>query len=398
MPRRTKATHEARCRRARDLRADGRVPRADRRGGGGRARLRRGLPSHGRLLALSAGGAGGGAAPAPLEVAAAGAGGGRAGLHRRLRAVLMELGPRVPAEHPRHAADLVAGVHPAHVRDHHPAGGADRGAGHAGPDRPARAVSPGLQRALVRAGHPRPLLPLHRGDRPPLRPRRHEALHGVPPRRERSVGSGTLMQRQDTKTQRHRGFLFSVPLCLCGFLVVSVAMGCRQDMHDGPRYEPLEKSDFFGDDRSARPLVEGTVARGHLHDDEALYTGKSGTAFVTTLPRAADMPLLQRGRQRFDIYCTPCHGLAGHGDGMVVRRGYRKPTSFHDDRLRAQPVGYFFDVITNGFGAMPDYAAQVAVRDRWAIVAYIRALQLSQHATLADVPPEVRPQLKVVAP
>jgi mono/diheme cytochrome c family protein len=112
----------------------------------------------------------------------------------------------------------------------------------------------------------------------------------------------------------------------------------------------------------------------------------------------ADMAMLQRGRQRYEIYCTPCHGLAGNGDGMVVRRGYRKPVSFHDDRLRAQPAGYFFDVMTNGFGAMPDYAAQLPVRDRWAVVAYIRALQLSQHATLDDVPPNVRPQLKVVAP
>jgi mono/diheme cytochrome c family protein len=169
-------------------------------------------------------------------------------------------------------------------------------------------------------------------------------------------------------------------------------------MHDTPRYEALEKSDFFADQRSARPLVEGTVARGHLDDDEVLYTGKSGAAFAARLPLPVDMALLQRGRQRYDIYCTPCHGLAGNGDGMVVRRGYRKPTSFHDDRLRAQADGYFFDVMTNGFGAMPDYAAQVPVRDRWAIVAYIRALQLSQHATLADVPPAVRPQLQVVSP
>jgi mono/diheme cytochrome c family protein len=169
-------------------------------------------------------------------------------------------------------------------------------------------------------------------------------------------------------------------------------------MHDEPRYEALEKSDFFADQRSARPLVEGTVARGQLNEDEALHTGKSGGAFVTQLPMPADLPLLERGRQRYDIYCTPCHGLAGNGDGMVVRRGYRKPSSFHDDRLRAQPAGYFFDVMTNGFGAMPDYAAQVGVRDRWAIVAYIRALQLSQHATLADVPPAERPQLKVVNP
>jgi mono/diheme cytochrome c family protein len=181
-------------------------------------------------------------------------------------------------------------------------------------------------------------------------------------------------------------------------VLIAFAAGCRQDMHDAPRYEALEKSDFFADGRSARPLVEGTVARGHLNDDAVLYTGKSGGAFVALPPMPADMAMLQRGRQRYEIYCTPCHGLAGNGDGMVVRRGYRKPVSFHDDRLRAQPAGYFFDVMTNGFGAMPDYAAQLPVRDRWAVVAYIRALQLSQHATLDDVPPNVRPQLKVVAP
>jgi mono/diheme cytochrome c family protein len=184
---------------------------------------------------------------------------------------------------------------------------------------------------------------------------------------------------------------------LLSIAVVAVA-GCRQDMHDAPRYKPLAKSDFFGDQRSARPLVEGTVARGQLHEDARLYTGKEGGAFVAVLPVPADEALLRRGRERFGIYCTPCHGLAGRGDGMVVRRGYRKPVSFHEARLRAQPVGYFFDVISNGFGAMPDYAAQVPVRDRWAIVAYLRALQLSQHATLDDVPASQRPQLGGVAP
>jgi mono/diheme cytochrome c family protein len=168
-------------------------------------------------------------------------------------------------------------------------------------------------------------------------------------------------------------------------------------MHDAPRYEALEKSEFFGDARSARPLPEGTVARGHLDDDEALHTGKSGGALAARLPVPLDAALLQRGRERYGIHCAPCHGVAGKGDGMVVRRGYRQARSFHEERLRAQPVGYFFDVVTNGFGAMPDYA-HVPVRDRWAIVAYIRALQLSQHATLADVPPPMRPELKVVAP
>jgi mono/diheme cytochrome c family protein len=182
-------------------------------------------------------------------------------------------------------------------------------------------------------------------------------------------------------------------LLLAGVL----AAGCRQDMHDAPRYEPYEKSEFFADGRSARPLVAGTVARGHLREDAALYTGKSGTAFVDAIPLPVDEKMMRRGRERFGIYCIPCHGRSGRGDGIVVRRGYRRPASFHEDRLRAQPDGYFFDVMTNGFGAMPDYAAQVNARDRWAIVAYIRALQLSQNATLAEVPPDRRPDLERAA-
>jgi mono/diheme cytochrome c family protein len=185
------------------------------------------------------------------------------------------------------------------------------------------------------------------------------------------------------------------PVSLC--FLAALAAGCRQDMHDAPRYEALEQSDFFGDNRSARPLVEGTVARGHLDQDEVLRTGKAGGAPAATLPLPVDGALLARGRERYGVFCSPCHGLAGRGDGMVVRRGYRQARSFHEDRLRAQPVGYFFDVITNGFGAMPDYA-HVPVRDRWAIVAYVRALQRSQHARVDDVPPQMRTQLKPVAP
>jgi mono/diheme cytochrome c family protein len=175
-------------------------------------------------------------------------------------------------------------------------------------------------------------------------------------------------------------------------LVLATA-GCRQDMHDAPRYEPYEKSDFFPDRRSARPLVAGTVARGHLHDDSPVNTGRVGAAFVATLPVPVTMELVRRGQQRYDIFCSPCHGLTGRGDGMVVRRGFRPPASFHDARLRAQPDGYVFDVMTNGFGAMPDYATQLPIADRWAVVAYVRALQLSQNATLADVPADRRGEL-----
>lgn len=170
------------------------------------------------------------------------------------------------------------------------------------------------------------------------------------------------------------------------FSLSVVVCGCRQDMHDQPKYKPLAKSNFFGDDRSARPLVADTVARGHLRDDDHLYGGKVAGQLAQTFPFPVTAEVLARGQERFGIYCTPCHGLLGRGDGMIVQRGFRAPSSFHNERLRGSPPGYFFDVMTHGFGAMPDYAAQVPVRDRWAIVAYIRALQLSQHATVDDVP------------
>ena len=170
--------------------------------------------------------------------------------------------------------------------------------------------------------------------------------------------------------------------------------GCRQDMQDQPKYIPLRPSDFFDDGRSARPLIEGTVARGHLDDDAAFYTGKGPDGkFVNTFPFPVTKEVLDRGQQRFNIYCSPCHDRLGMGDGKIVRRGFRHPPSYHIDRLRQVPNGYIYDVITNGFGAMPDYAAQVQPRDRWAIVAYIRALQLSQNAPLSDVPADARAQL-----
>ncbi len=165
-------------------------------------------------------------------------------------------------------------------------------------------------------------------------------------------------------------------------------------MHDQPKYIPLRQSGFFGDARSARPFVAGTVARRHLREDSLLYTGKVNGADATVFPFPVDEKVMSRGRERFDIYCSPCHGRTGLGDGMVVRRGYRRPPSYLDERLRNAPVGHFFDVMTNGFGAMPDYAEQIKVEDRWAIAAYIRALQLSGHATLADVPPADREKLR----
>jgi mono/diheme cytochrome c family protein len=176
-------------------------------------------------------------------------------------------------------------------------------------------------------------------------------------------------------------------------LALTALAGCQQKMADQPRYEPLDASTFFGDERAARPLVEGTVATGQLRDDEHFYMGKEGGKLVNTFPFPVTASTLARGQERFNIYCSPCHDRIGTGQGMIVRRGYRAPASFHMDRLRQAPAGYFFDVMTNGFGAMPDYAQQVHPEDRWAIVAYIRALQLSQHANLADVPEDQRQQL-----
>ena len=169
--------------------------------------------------------------------------------------------------------------------------------------------------------------------------------------------------------------------------------GCRQDMHDAPSYKALRGSDFFADGRSARNLVPGTVARGWLRDDEALYTGKVAGQVVEQFPFEIGHAELQRGQQRFNIYCTPCHGQLGDGNGMVVQRGLRQAASYHQERLRAEKAGYFFDVITNGFGVMQGYAEQIPVRDRWLIVAYVRALQLSQHATVDDVPADKRAEL-----
>jgi mono/diheme cytochrome c family protein len=174
-------------------------------------------------------------------------------------------------------------------------------------------------------------------------------------------------------------------VCVAALSLVGAA-GCRQDMHNQPKYRGLRATTFFADGGSARPLVEGTVARGTLQEDVAFFTGKIGNATVKELPFPVDDAVLARGQERYNIYCTPCHDATGSGRGMVVQRGFKQPPSFHDDRLRNADAGYFFDVITNGFGAMPDYRMQVAARDRWAVVAYVRALQLSQHAAPSDVP------------
>ena len=169
--------------------------------------------------------------------------------------------------------------------------------------------------------------------------------------------------------------------------------GCRQDMHDAPSYDPLQQTDFFANGAASRPLVANTVARGQLREDEHLYTGKINGQVATEFPMPVTKEVVDRGEERFNVYCSPCHGRTGLGDGMIVQRGFRQPPSYHEERLRTAPVGYFFDVMTNGFGAMQDYSSQVTVPDRWAIAAYIRALQLSRMATVNDVPADRRGDL-----
>lgn len=169
--------------------------------------------------------------------------------------------------------------------------------------------------------------------------------------------------------------------------------GCRLDMHIQPKYLPDDPTDFFGDGRSERPPVPGTVARGQLHLDELMYTGKVNGVAADEFPFPITAADLQRGRERFNIYCTPCHDYTGSGNGMIVQRGFPHPPSYHIERLRSAPVGHFYDVISNGFGAMYGYAARVSPKDRWRIAAYIRVLQLSHHATLQDVPEPERKRL-----
>ncbi|MEP6788224.1 MAG: cytochrome c [Acidobacteriota bacterium] len=191
-------------------------------------------------------------------------------------------------------------------------------------------------------------------------------------------------------------------LLLTTFCLMAAGCGVRFDMQDQPRYKAYKRSDFFSDHRASRDQVEGTVARGQLHDNKAFYTGKidnpnpnapvatttdaAGNTLVASFPNDIDefpvpvtKELIDRGQERYNIYCIVCHGPTGNADGMIVRRGFPKPPTYHDDRLRNAPVGHFFDVITNGWGKMNSYAYQVQPADRWAIIAYIRALQVSQN-------------------
>lgn len=176
-------------------------------------------------------------------------------------------------------------------------------------------------------------------------------------------------------------------------LAAVCAWGCRVDMHVQPKLKADDGSTFFQDGRADRPVIPDTVARGHMRTDELLYTGRVNGVVADEFPFPVTREVLERGRARFNIYCSPCHDYTGSGRGMIVQRGFPPPPSYHTERLRQAPAGHFFEVMTEGYGAMYSYAGRISPDDRWTIVAYIRALQQSQHATLDDVPAEERQQL-----
>ena len=195
------------------------------------------------------------------------------------------------------------------------------------------------------------------------------------------------MQSQETANRKQETAM-RVARAVTGLSAMAamlVLAGCRQDMHDQPKFFPQRGTSFYADGRSARPQVENTVARNQLHQDAYFYTGLQDGKEGDGLPIPLTAEVMQRGQERYNIYCTPCHSRVGNGDGMIVQRGYRPAGDFHTERLRNAPLGHFFNVMTNGYGAMPDYAAQLTPEDRWAVAAYVRALQLSQNAKQADV-------------
>jgi mono/diheme cytochrome c family protein len=182
-----------------------------------------------------------------------------------------------------------------------------------------------------------------------------------------------------------------LPATLLMLLILNA--GCRRDMQDQPKYKPLVRSTFFTDGRSARPVPADTIARDELSNNDSFHTGEANGNFLDTIPVTVNLQLLHRGEDRYDIFCSPCHGRIGDGNGMIAQRGLRIPANLHTQRLREVPPGYLYQVITNGYGAMGEYSYQISVPDRWAIVAYLRALQFSRNARLSDVPAEAASEL-----
>lgn len=176
-------------------------------------------------------------------------------------------------------------------------------------------------------------------------------------------------------------------------VIVLVFTGCHLDMYDQPKFRPLTRNTFYSDSSAARPLPEGTVARGQAKTDDHLFTGRINGTFTNLFPFSVNDSVLRRGQDKFNTFCSPCHGRTGDGLGMIVQRGFPQPRSFHNDTLRLEPAGYYFDVMTRGFGRMYSYASSVSANDRWAIVAYIRALQLSQRTPVANLTDSERERL-----
>ena len=202
--------------------------------------------------------------------------------------------------------------------------------------------------------------------------------------RESSISRALYSPPGGGRPRSGRGRAALLAMAVAAVLLLA---GCREDMHNQPKFIPLRENTFYPDGRSARPVVEGTIARGQLEDDPLLYTGKVNGQEADQFPFVIAAQDLARGRERFNIYCSPCHSQLGEGNGMIVQRGFKHPPSYFEARLLKAPVGHFFNVMTNGWGAMPDYSAQVPVADRWRIAAYIRALQLSRTAKANDLPP-----------
>jgi len=204
-----------------------------------------------------------------------------------------------------------------------------------------------------------------------------------------------VLQRHQVQTEQIGENAFVWLRSVAFLLALLLVAGCSNNgMDDQPKYEPYEASNLFENGMSARPIVENTVARGQLNANTLLYAGQTEGTLATDFPFPVTSEVVARGQERYGIYCAPCHGYAGYGDGMIVQRGFSPPPSFHQQRLRDLPVGYYFQVITNGIGRMYSYGDRIQPQDRWAIIAYIRALQLSQNATMDAVPAEIQPTLE----
>jgi cytochrome c553 len=203
--------------------------------------------------------------------------------------------------------------------------------------------------------------------------------------------------KQPTERRRRHHYLRDGALVVTILVFPVIVSGCRKGMVNQQHLKPLAEETFFRDGSGARPIPPHTIARGHLNEDQQFFEGKSGGQLATTFPAFVTRKMIEHGRESFDVYCAVCHGKTGEGDGMIVQRGFPAPPSLHEERLRKAPVGHFFDVITNGYGIMYPYASRVKTEERWAIIAYIRALQLSQHATLDDADSVNRQQLQAAA-